>query len=323
MLKAMGRSLLNNAVSFVSGGVFGLAVIVLFLYFKFGSMGLQRTYEEYYLRAMELPPNSRIAYTFTGDMHGLKRDSMVVVTRTKNDDLYDETANPLADSSRVIIFDESFPSLWDVLVPQLGGLKQPSFEYVPRLRSSPAYEGIVRQSQPLECYDEEVVDLDGNNAKEVIVYWIDFRGASAFLKHVVLIYWDGKYNVAGLPEISQEVLEKTGRDAHQVEVLNSYDKTILRFPGFTTDDLVYFKDVDGDGNVELIRGLMIWGEGESHADPHSILFEAFRWKNNSWREMYWENQAAPYVIFPKDGPYRSIKSFIDEKSREGFEAYEH
>lgn len=316
-LRIVGKNILN----FVIGMIIGIAVLMLFLYFRLGKLGFQKTYEEYYLHRMKLPSSSKIRYAFTGDIHGLKRDSMIFVTQAKSVYFYRKSTNPLRDNSQVIIFDESFPSFWEILLPQLGGLKEPSFRFLPVPKES--HENKGREMQPLEAYDQEITDLDGNNTKEVVIFWINYRGASFLSKHVMIIYWDGKYKIAGMPPISKDVRLKIDRFTYEIKIANYYDKKVHNFATFSTDDLLYFKDIDKDGNTELIRGLMVWGEGEAHVDPHQYLFEVFKWENNDWEQIYWKNTNAPYILSPKIDVWKEdIKSFIEEYISKNLWTYE-
>lgn len=314
ILNSVGK----NLIGFIVGVVLTSAILVLFLYVKLGKIDLQKTYEDYYISRMNLPRNAQIAKTFTGDIHGIKQDSSVFLTRGKSAFFYGEKqkADPIQDNSRIIIFDESFPRFWEILSNQMVSPKTPTFRFLPIAENSKRYVEEAPFSEPgmspLEAYDLEVVDLDNNNIKEIVSFWIDIPGGSFALLHPVIIYWDGRYRVTGMPPIPKEEVVKTGYE--NVEVRNYFDGKVYKFPTLTNDDLLFFKDINDDGYVELVRGLIIWGENETHIDPHQYLFEVFTWKRNSWEPMYWKNTNEPYFISPKlDLPTKVDKEgFLEE-----------
>lgn len=288
-------SIIWGALKVINFAFIAFVTVVVFLLLKTGGISqFGKSFEEYYLRTLNIPSNNKITNTFTGDIHGFDKKSLIVLARGR--DAFDYESGEIdafSDNSKIFICDETFPGLWQLILPQLGGIKEPTFKFLPSMESVYEDNKNALKDNSFDAYKLKMIDFDHNNTKEVLTFWIDMAGGSASINHIMMIYWNGKYRVAGLPSIP--ILEKKDRKYFKkierpvIEVKNYYDQTVNRFQGFYSDDIIYFYDVDIDNHVELIRGLMIWGEAEDHYDAHRYLFEVFKWNHDEWEPVRFSN----------------------------------
>lgn len=242
----------------------------------------------------QIPKNSFISEVVSADIHGLGNNSIIVLVSTdvSND------SNP----NELLIFDE----VGNTFLKYFYRPFKIGSSYILKYRLSLESEEEIKYG-PTSIEDIELVDLTGDQVKEIVTYWQSF-GASDGLETPCIISWQkGEYKLLGsFPPgyddylSSKEPLEKnivvSEGDYKPYKVKQTEDSREYLTNGehilpkkhnyYNRDQEIYvsqlmisfdreFYDVNDDGNKELIIYSWKWESSEARRSAHYYRIDVY------------------------------------------------
>lgn len=171
------------------------------------------------------------------------------------------------------------------------------FVFKPELIKNKEHSG----GDSLFIYKKEVVDLDGDGIKEIIVQLMSTTcGSSSDVFNLIFSYKNGTYQLTStLPDIgyfkeqdpsnenrfntyelrneAKQNNWKLERLFKEKEILDNGKKISIEYAD--SDTFIDYRDLDGDGKKELITAVPIWEQSECHWCKHQWRIGVYKYKD--------------------------------------------
>lgn len=310
-IKSIGK-LVYSIISIIST----LAVFSAVLLYAFGKIGGGALSDDALIMKNireQMPENLGINSIHMEDIHGFGNESMIVLA---SDDVGDKTNNQL------LIFDTVNNSILQKINYLFGYGSNYKMVYSFSL-DDPRLDTKFSMGYYLEIID--IIDLTGDLSKEIVVKFMPVPpGTSGYYEVAIFTYSYenqgymllGTYPSAGLYDLDEHRTNiYAGSVFHDSTAClsNLYgSEPLFNLEWSTMDDHDFFTS---NYSVYLIRTKMIWGEDESHVDPHQHIISVFQpWYNDESGELMWRVVFSD--IMTEKVPYCSreiVAAFLEEK----------
>lgn len=180
------------------------------------------------------------------DIHGLGNDSFVYL-------IYMPNSEGLYSRRGLVVYDRATKSFLDILLR-----RAPGYLEAFRLVFDVNYPGKAPIEELLIPSDILLTDLDNDNVKEILTYWITYW-ADRKTTYLTVVTWDGKYklsatypNVLAEDDRNPDLIAET----YDIKILPTGD--IYQLVGLTQCSVSVFGDFDLDPEQELLLSIPFW-----------------------------------------------------------------
>lgn len=278
-----------------------LAVFVLLILLCAGAVGGGKSSDDLIMREIkgQVSPELRIVSITRQDIHGFGNDSIVVLAAAEHQSMEDEDAI----TNQLLVFDRAENDLRNRLRSLFGCGSGFRLAYRFSLAES---DGVFGLGYTIRLLD--VVELTGDLSGELVVLFRPEPSGTSGIGEVGVFSCSpgdrGYYLLGTLPPAELYDLGESHRGYRPAPTVFKTDgwgehdryapDETFRLENVSTDNNDIFIENDS-GTVYLIRTQMIWGDNESHADPHRHVISAFLPQYDAEKdELEW------YVTFSKE-----------------------